>query len=84
MLIKESMSFLTVKDLSDMGFGSRVTIWKKVRDREFPAPMKFGNGVNSPNRWLREDIDNHVTQIRMVALSKGAVSYEPRSKYSSK
>ena len=71
------MNFLTVKDLIDMGFGSRVTIWKKVKHREFPAPMKFGNGVNSPNRWLKQDIDNYVTEIRMVALSKGAVSYEP-------
>ncbi len=74
------MSFLSVKDLTEMGFGSRVTIWKKVKDREFPAPMKFGNGVNSPNRWLKEDIDNYVSQIRSVALSKGAVVYEPRRK----
>jgi len=77
-------NFLTVKDLVDMGFGSRVSIWKKVKHKEFPAPMKFGNGVNSPNRWLKEDIDSYVSQIRMIAMSKGDVSYEPRSKYSSK
>tara|TARA_B100000780_G_scaffold69372_1_gene46044 strand:+ start:18 stop:251 length:234 start_codon:yes stop_codon:yes gene_type:complete len=77
------MSFLTVKDLIEMGFGSRVTIWKKVKDNEFPAPMKFGNGVNAPNRWMREDIDNYVSQIRMVAKSKGTVNYEPRTKHSS-
>ena len=77
------MSFLTVKDLIEMGFGSRVTIWKKVKDNEFPAPMKFGNGVNAPNRWMREDIDNYVSQIRMVAKSKGTVNYEPRTKNSS-
>ena len=58
--------------------------WRMEYPIKATAPMKFGNGVNSPNRWLKEDIDNHVTQIRMVALSKGAVSYEPRSKYSSK
>ena len=77
------MSFLTVKDLIEMGFGSRVTIWKKVKDNEFPAPMKFGNGVNAPNRWMREDIDNYVSQIRMVAKSKGTVNYEPRTEHSS-
>ena len=77
------MSFLTVKDLIEMGFGSRVTIWKKVKDNEFPAPMKFGNGDNAPNRWMREDIDNYVSQIRMVAKSKGTVNYEPRTKHSS-
>ena len=77
------MSFLTVKDLIDMGFGSRVTIWKKVKHKEFAAPMKFGNGVNSPNRWLKEDIDSYVSQIRMIAMSKGTVSYEPRKKHTS-
>ena len=72
------MNFLTVQDLVDMGFGSRVTIWKKVKHKEFPAPMKFGNGVNAPNRWLQEDIDNYISQIRMVAQSKGSVMYLPR------
>ncbi|MDB4243941.1 transcriptional regulator [Gammaproteobacteria bacterium] len=72
------MNFLTVQDLVDMGFGSRVTIWKKVKHKEFPAPMKFGNGVNAPNRWLQEDIDNYISQIRMVAQSKGAVMFLPR------
>ena len=72
------MNFLTVQDLVDMGFGSRVTIWKKVKHKEFPAPMKLGNGVNAPNRWLQEDIDNYISQIRMVAQSKGAVMFLPR------
>tara|TARA_B110000483_G_C17881467_1_gene421861 strand:+ start:271 stop:498 length:228 start_codon:yes stop_codon:yes gene_type:complete len=72
------MNFLTVQDLVDMGFGSRVTIWKKVKHKEFPAPMKFGNGVNAPNRWLQEDIDNYISQIRMVAQSKGTVMFLPR------
>ena len=40
--------------------------------------MKFGNGVNAPNRWLQEDIDNYISQIRMVAQSKGAVMFLPR------
>ena len=71
-------NFLTVKDLVDMGFGSRVTIWKKVKHKEFPAPMKFGNGVNAPNRWLQEDIDNYISQIRMVAQSKGTVMFLSR------
>ena len=64
------MNFLTVKDLTDMGFGNRVTIWKKVKQHEFPAPMKFGASVNSPNRWLQEDIENYVDTMKLISRSK--------------
>ena len=77
------MSFLTVKDLIEMGFGSRVTIWKKVSKSEFPAPIKFGNSVNAPNRWMKEDIDNYVDQLKMRSIAKGGVQYEFRTKHSS-
>ena len=53
---------------------------KKVKMKEFPAPMKFGNGVNSPNVWHREDIDEYVQNLRRIAKSKG-VNYEARTKH---
>ena len=72
-------NYLRQKDLQEMGFGNRVTIWKKVKQKEFPAPMKFGNGVNSPNVRHKEDIDEHIQNLRRIAKSKGVI-YEPRSK----
>ena len=70
MLTRRYMDFLTVKDLTEMGFGSRVTIWKKVKQHEFPAPMKFGNSVNAPNRWDKRDIDVYVAQLKARAIAK--------------
>jgi len=70
--------YLKQKDLQEMGFGNRVTIWKKVKQKEFPAPMKFGNGINSPNVWHKEDIDEYIQNLRTIARSKG-VNYTPRT-----
>ena len=68
-------NFLTVKDLTDMGFGNRVTIWKKVRNKEFPPPIKFGNSPNSPNRWEKDAIDEYLRNLRARSNSMGGVKY---------
>ena len=73
-------SFLTVKDLTEMGFGNRVTIWKKVRNKEFPAPIKFGNSATCPNHWFKEDIDEYVANLKAISRSKGGVDYGLRNK----
>ena len=73
-------SFLTVKDLTEMGFGNRVTIWKKVRNKEFPAPIKFGNSATCPNHWFKEDIDEYITNLKAISRSKGGVDYGLRNK----
>jgi predicted DNA-binding transcriptional regulator AlpA len=73
-------NYLKQKDLQEMGFGNRVTIWKKVKQKEFPAPMKFGNGINSPNVWHKEDIDEYIQNLRTIARSK-CVNYVPRTNH---
>ena len=73
-------AFLTVKDLTEMGFGNRVTIWKKVRNNEFPAPIKFGNSSTCPNHWLKEDIDEYVANLKAISRSKGQVNYGLRNR----
>ncbi|MDC1491341.1 transcriptional regulator [Gammaproteobacteria bacterium] len=69
-------NFLTVRDLTEMGFGNRVTIWKKVRNKEFPPPIKFGNSINSPNRWEKDSIDDYLRNLKVRANAKGGVQYE--------
>lgn len=70
-----NLDFYTVKDLTDMGFGNRVTIWKKVKRNEFPAPMKMGTSVNSPNRWAKADIEEYMSKIHSIAKSR-SVNYD--------
>ena len=77
-------AFLTVQDLTEMGFGNRVTIWKKVRNKEFPAPVKFGKSSNCPNHWFKEDIDEYVANLKAIARSKGGVDYGLRKDSTSK
>ena len=42
-------------DREDIGYGSRVTIWRKVKEGLFPSPVDDGAGRPI---WLREDIEN--------------------------
>ncbi len=71
----QTNNFLTVKDLTEMGFGNRVTIWKKVRNNEFPAPIKFGTSSTCPNHWFKEDIEEYVANKKAISRSKGGVNY---------
>jgi predicted DNA-binding transcriptional regulator AlpA len=42
------------KDLEAKGYGSRVTIWRKVKCGLFPSPVD--DGTSHPI-WLHEDIE---------------------------
>jgi len=72
--------FLTVKDLTEMGFGNRVTIWKRVRNNEFPAPIKFGNGATCSNHWVKQDIEDYIANLKAISRSKGGVRYAVQQK----
>ena len=52
---------LTYKDLEEMGFGSRTTIWRKIKDDvlDFPKPIDVGYGQK---RWRDLDLQNWVKQ----------------------
>lgn len=48
---------LKMEELVEMGFGCSQTIMKKVRNDEFPCPIKLGRSKRSAMRWLENDID---------------------------
>ena len=54
----------TCEELTELGLGNRVTIWKRVRDGVFPKPVKLSNSITSPNRWLDEDIKNYFKELQ--------------------
>ena len=54
----------TCEELTALGLGNRVTLWKYVRDGVFPKPVKLGGTSNSPNRWLDEDIKNYFKELQ--------------------
>ena len=56
-----------VEDLTEMGFGNRSTIWRKVKRSQFPKPIKLGLSPTSPVRWSKEDIDKYLQELRSKA-----------------
>ena len=42
--MSQSVRLLSYRDLEAAGYGSRVTIWRRVRNKEFPAPIDLGHG----------------------------------------
>jgi predicted DNA-binding transcriptional regulator AlpA len=54
------MVILRYKDLKKAGHGSRVSIWRRVREGKFPAPRKLpGGGVG----FLLLDVIEHVKSL---------------------
>ena len=57
----------TCEELTTLGLGSRTTIWKRVRNGDFPKPIKLSNSITSTNRWLDEDIKNYFKELQRKA-----------------
>ncbi len=54
-----SGKLLTYRNLEARGHGSRVTVWRKVKDKslKFPQPIDIGYGQK---RWKESEIDEWV------------------------
>ena len=48
-----NINLLSYRDLGSCGYGSRVTIWRKVNSGEFPEPIDIGHGRKA---WRESDI----------------------------
>ena len=48
-----NINLLSYRDLESRGYGSRVTIWRKVNAGQFPAPVDTGFGGKA---WRESDI----------------------------
>jgi len=57
------MRLLTIEDVIKIGIGGRTTIWKKVKDGQFPKPIKLGSAPSSPIRWKEEDIEEYLRNL---------------------
>ena len=53
---------LSYKDLENLGLGSQITIWRKVKYHSFPKPIKLGNKANSPVRFIESEIIDWLEQ----------------------
>lgn len=49
----QNLLILKYRDLEDQGYGSRATIYRKVKKGAFPPPLDLGNGQPG---WRPEDI----------------------------
>jgi prophage regulatory protein len=57
-----NIKLLTVDDITKLGLGSRTTIWRRVKEGNFPKPIRFGNAHSSPLRWRLEDIHKWINK----------------------
>lgn len=53
--MEQELDIYRYKDLEAKGYGSRVTIWYRVKRNTFPSPVDDGTGRPF---WLREDIED--------------------------
>jgi predicted DNA-binding transcriptional regulator AlpA len=53
--------YLLIGDLCRRFNTSRMTIWRRMRDQQFPQPIRFG-GPKSPRYWKRADVEAWETE----------------------
>jgi predicted DNA-binding transcriptional regulator AlpA len=56
---------LRYSDLTELGFGSRQTIWRKINAGEFPKPK---NILGRPG-WIEEEVNTALTQVKDWRIS---------------
>ena len=61
----ENINLLTYRDLESRGFGSRVTIWRKVRDNKFPQPIII---CGAP-RWRESTIMEWIESLEIELVT---------------
>jgi len=49
----QNINLLSYRDLESRGYGSRTTIWRKVKSDKFCQPIDTGNGRKA---WRESDI----------------------------
>lgn len=64
-----NITLLNYRDLQAKGYGSRFTIWRKVRIGEFPTPIDLGNGRIA---WREQDILEWLESREIAQIGKAA------------
>ena len=54
---RSQKKILRIRDLSDRGYGSRTTIWRKIKSKKIPAPIEF---LGKP-AWFLEKMEKFET-----------------------
>jgi predicted DNA-binding transcriptional regulator AlpA len=60
---KDNKVLLRYRDLEAEGWGSRTTIWRAVKNFNFPSPIDDGRGRPA---WTRESIDQFKTTRPLI------------------
>ena len=62
-MIAEDLRLLSYKDLEELGYGSRPTIWRKVRAGKFPPPIDTNGGKRWPFTVIQRHVDNKMKEV---------------------
>ncbi len=63
-------TLLKIKDVQKIVPFGRSTIWKKVKNNDFPSPIKLGYRTAL---WLKSDVDNYVANLAIEKNRKGGM-----------
>lgn len=64
--MSENIRLLNYRDLEKLGFGSRVTIWRKCKEYKFPQPIYLND--HSP-RWRESEILKFLELLELEQVS---------------
>ena len=67
--MSDNIRLFSYRDLQARGYGGRVTIWRKVRTGEFPAPLDLGRGRVG---WREQDIEKWLESREIAGIGRAA------------
>ena len=68
---EEEAMFLSVDQVAKRYNVSTDSIWRWVRNKNFPSPFRIGAGIT---RWRRADIEQHDSTLRCCFMTCAALS----------
>ncbi|MXY68667.1 MAG: AlpA family phage regulatory protein [Acidobacteriia bacterium] len=57
---------MRIREVIEVTGLSRTTIWRRVRDHEFPVPLKLGSLKTRSVGWREEDIERWLNGLEEI------------------
>ncbi len=55
---------MRAKEVEELVGFSRTTLWRRIRDKQFPAPLRLGGSNSRAVGWRVEEIDRWIADLQ--------------------
>ena len=60
------IKIIRMREVMDVTGLSKTTIWRRVRDHQFPVPLKLGGDNTRTVGWREEDVEAWLNELEEI------------------